>query len=167
METVSALLAIYVGNSPVTGEFPAHRPVARSFDVFFDLCLNKRFSKQWRCWWFETPWWRQCNVVLRFCIQWLHYNSLTIQTIHNGVRERLLWLSWCLITIEYPATAWCICPGYSRWLRCDLSTGCDWYRTGESPSLVSLTTVQWKIDSLRDLIERNNPSISDIKAIFF
>ena len=29
-----------------TGEFPAHWPVTRSFDVFFDLCLNKRLSKQ-------------------------------------------------------------------------------------------------------------------------
>ena len=43
------------GNSPVIGEFPAQRPVTRSFDVFFDLCLNERLSKQSRGWWFETP----------------------------------------------------------------------------------------------------------------
>ena len=46
------------------GEFPAQRPVRRSFDVFFHLRLNKRLSKQPRGWWFETPpWslWRQCN----------------------------------------------------------------------------------------------------------
>ena len=46
------------------GEFPAQRPVTRSFDVFFDLRLNKRLSKQPWGWWFETPsWslWRQCN----------------------------------------------------------------------------------------------------------
>ena len=47
METFSALLVICAGNSPVTGEVPAKRPVTRSFDVFFDLFLNKRFSKQW------------------------------------------------------------------------------------------------------------------------
>ena len=41
METFSALLAICVRNSPVTDEFPAQRPVTRSFDVFFDLRLNK------------------------------------------------------------------------------------------------------------------------------
>ena len=35
METFSALLAICAGKSPVPGEFPAHRPVTRSFDVFF------------------------------------------------------------------------------------------------------------------------------------
>ena len=53
------------GNSPVTGEFPVERPVTRSFDDFFDLCLNKRLSKQSWGWWFETlprPLWRHCNV---------------------------------------------------------------------------------------------------------
>ena len=44
METFSALLAICGGNSPVTGEFPAQRPVTRIFDAFFDLCLNKRLK---------------------------------------------------------------------------------------------------------------------------
>ena len=41
METFAALLALCGGNSPVTGEFPSQRPVTRSFDVFFDLRLNK------------------------------------------------------------------------------------------------------------------------------
>ena len=36
METFFALLAICVGNSPVTGEFPAQKPVTRSFVVFYD-----------------------------------------------------------------------------------------------------------------------------------
>ena len=40
MEPFSALLAICARNSPATGEFPAQRPVTRSFDVFFDLRLN-------------------------------------------------------------------------------------------------------------------------------
>ena len=40
MEAFSALLAICAGNSPVPGEFPAQRPVTRSFDVFFDLRPN-------------------------------------------------------------------------------------------------------------------------------
>ena len=31
------------------------RPVTWSFDVFFDLGLNKQLIKQWRRWWFETP----------------------------------------------------------------------------------------------------------------
>ena len=55
METFSALLAICAGNSPVTGKFPSQRPVTPSFDVFLDLHLNKRLSKQSWGWWFETP----------------------------------------------------------------------------------------------------------------
>ena len=55
METFSALLALCAGNSPVTGKFPSQRPVTWSFDVFFDLGLNKRLSKQSWGWWFETP----------------------------------------------------------------------------------------------------------------
>ena len=48
------------------GDFTGHwwitwqRPVTRSFNVFFDLCLNKQ---SWG-WWFETPslsLWRHCN----------------------------------------------------------------------------------------------------------
>ena len=38
-------------SSPVTGEFPAQRPGTRSFDVCFELCPNKRLSKQWWDWW--------------------------------------------------------------------------------------------------------------------
>ena len=45
METATALLAHYKGNSTVVGEFPSQRPVTRNFDAFFDLCLNKRLSK--------------------------------------------------------------------------------------------------------------------------
>ena len=66
MKTFSALLAICAGNSPVTGEFPAQRPVTRSFDVFFGLCLNEWLSKQSWGWWFETPsrpLWRHSNVT--------------------------------------------------------------------------------------------------------
>ena len=64
METFSTLLAIYAGNSPVPGEFPTQKPVTQSFDVFFDLRLNKRLSKQSWGWWFEMlscPLWRHHN----------------------------------------------------------------------------------------------------------
>ena len=52
---------------PLCGEFTGPRwiPLTKAsdaeFDVFFDLRLNKRLSKQW---WFETqsrPFWRHCN----------------------------------------------------------------------------------------------------------
>ena len=52
------------------GEFPTQRPVIRSFDVFFDLRPNKRLSKQWWGWWFETlsrSLWRHRNAISNQC----------------------------------------------------------------------------------------------------
>ena len=77
METFSALQAICAGNSPVSGEFPAQRPVTWSFHVFFDLRPNKPLSKQSRGWWFETlspPLWRHCNAPIwnGRCWNWSH-----------------------------------------------------------------------------------------------
>ena len=59
----------------VTSGFPSQRPVTRSFDIFFDLCLNKRLSKQSRRWWFETPLrslWYHCNggIYITPCHLW-------------------------------------------------------------------------------------------------
>ena len=70
METFSASLAICAGNSLISSEFPAQRPVTWSFDVFFDLGLNKRLSKQSWGWWFETPscpLWRYASVYYGVC----------------------------------------------------------------------------------------------------
>ena len=45
MEIFSTLPALCVGNTPVTGEFPAQRPVTQSFYVFctrINGCVNTR-----------------------------------------------------------------------------------------------------------------------------
>ena len=68
------------GEFPAPGEFPTQRPVTRSFDVFFDLRLNKRLSKQPWGWWFETPsisLWCHCNVNC-------HWNSMSVSKITLG-----------------------------------------------------------------------------------
>ena len=60
---------IYRVTGPLCGEFTGHRwiPLTKASDnmyVFFDLCPNKRLSKQPRCQWVETPLrslWRHCN----------------------------------------------------------------------------------------------------------
>ena len=83
METFSVLLALSAGNSPVTGEFPAQRPVMRTFGVFFDLRLNKRLSKQSWDWWFEIPprsLWRHCNAAIS-CIYMLVTINLSFRII--------------------------------------------------------------------------------------
>ena len=92
METFSALLAICAGNSPVPGEFPAQRPATRRFDVFFDLRLNKRLSKQSWGWWFDTPscrLWRHSNEMCRFQTTsrqlYIELNTVNpLQLRHNG-----------------------------------------------------------------------------------
>ena len=78
METFSSLLAICAGNSPASGEFPAQRPVTRSFDVSFDLCLNKRLRKQAWVWWFETH-----SLILRHAHTNATYYGISCNDIRN------------------------------------------------------------------------------------
>ena len=47
--------ALCEGIPPVTIGYPSQRTATQSFHVFFDLLLNKRFSKQSRRWQFEMP----------------------------------------------------------------------------------------------------------------
>ena len=64
METFSLLLVLCEGNPLVTSGFPSERPVMQSFEVCFDLCLNKQLSKQSRCRQLQTPshsLWRHYN----------------------------------------------------------------------------------------------------------
>ena len=56
-----------------TGEFPSQRPVAQSFDVFFDLRPNIRLSKQLWDWWFQMP----------SCLLWCYCNEMFMTTSCN------------------------------------------------------------------------------------
>ena len=80
LETFSTLLDLCAGNSPVTSEFPSQRPVTWSFDVFFDLCLNKWLSKQSIRWWFEMPLhplWCHSNEWHSSLLSWHNYLSMS------------------------------------------------------------------------------------------
>ena len=105
METFSALLALCAGNSPVSGEFPAQRPVTRSFDVSFDLRLDRRLSKQSWGWWFETlsrSLWRHRNVGLCSCLHALVSMALRIRRLYKAnfsvplFSHFLEWTKYCL-----------------------------------------------------------------------
>ena len=63
---------IFRVTGPLWGEYTGHPwiPLTKASDAelryFFDVRLNKRLSKQSRCWRFETTWWslwRRCNGV--------------------------------------------------------------------------------------------------------
>ena len=81
METFSAFLAICAGNSPVPGEFPAQRPVTRSFDVFF-ICARINGFETPSC-----PFWCYCNVSFKCgkIFSWLHFTrSKCVEYQQNG-----------------------------------------------------------------------------------
>ena len=66
METFFTLLTLCEGNPPITGGFPLQTPATQSFNIFFDMRLNKRFSKQSKRRRFETQLsilWRHCTLV--------------------------------------------------------------------------------------------------------
>ena len=76
----------------VRGIRRSQRPVARGFDVFFNLCLYKPLNKQSRRWWFETPsrsLWRHCNEREIECCETLltdqYYYSKTWSVHFSGI----------------------------------------------------------------------------------
>ena len=107
METFSALPVICAGNSPVTGKSPAKRPVMRSFDIFFDLCLYRQLCKQsWGCW-FETPLWRHCNALCSACDKaiYIHLFLVPVYSISQEMCTRFLLccaLLWLYIDWFFP-----------------------------------------------------------------
>ena len=86
------------------GEFPTQRPVTRSFDVLFDLRLNKRLSKQPWGWWFETPsWslWRQRNVTVS-----------SVTKISSWWLAIIAWLRHAKETLDFIGPLWGGSTGY-------------------------------------------------------
>ena len=87
-------------NWPLCRAFTGHRwihrtirPVTRSFDVLFDLHLNKRSSKQSWGLWLETP--RShydATVLFRRHIQ---LNSLERKFLNFAFHSMLVYLQWC------------------------------------------------------------------------
>ena len=106
---ISASLALCAGNSPDIGEFPAQKPMTRSFDVSFDLRMNKRLSKHSWCWWFETPsrtLWRHCNVLQLRSRHWHWGNSWLWQWSQWQVKQALgIWVKASCERMENITTA--------------------------------------------------------------
>ena len=152
METFSALLAICEGNSPVPGEFPAQRPVTRIFDFFFDLCLNKRLSKQPSGWRFETPsWslWRQCNAM------WSHH--ICLEAVWGRWSRILTMISVPLGIWQFPIlkssvfTERIIAPAGGYILNVSLMTRSLYCRLGRSLNSISLRQPSTSSMSARSL----------------
>ena len=88
IETFFRVTGLCEGNSPVTGEFPSQRPVTRSFDVFFDLRLNRRLSKPTRRRWFETL----SRSLRRHSNVWMNLYSVSLISWRKSFHlEHIVW----------------------------------------------------------------------------
>ena len=98
METFFALLALCEGTPPATSQ----RPVKRSFNVFFDLRLNKRLSKQSKRRWFKAP----ARSL------WRHYDCTGVHSLRSTLHTRRVveyifpWLNNVLLAIQWQAIIW-------------------------------------------------------------
>ena len=87
---------------------PLTRTVTRSFDVFFDLRMNKRLNKQSIHWWFETPshpLWCHCDYTIT------SYNGYTQLDLRRRALATLRvghkWVPKChqrYISLKFPYT---------------------------------------------------------------
>ena len=155
MEIFSTLLVICMGNSPVPGEFPAQRPVARSFNAFFDLRLNKRLSKQSRGWWFETlscPLWRQRNVSAPKALRETHkrhtykFEGEMLGVYWSGRLVSLLNITtvlWCLVNIDDGDDATCVCCSVVIPTKSHHYYWCQKWPLGNDQNLCNTSTAVW------------------------
>ena len=86
------MLTIFRVTGPLWGAFIGHqwipltKSVTRSFDVFFDLRLNKRLSKQSRWWWFEI--WNLCSMVhvpTPLSSRYIFHQQYNAHTLHTDI----------------------------------------------------------------------------------
>ena len=151
METFSAFLALCAGNSPVTGEFPSQRPVTRNFDIFFDLGLNKRSSKQSRRPWFETPTrslWRHCNYhysieIVFYCLFLRLYHDVSLRPsaaylpVIPLFANSMKWNVGCSTPTYYLSfELWLLSFGHQEWIAVEFNQYTN----------VLYTNSQWKFD---------------------
>ena len=137
------------------GEFPVQRPVTQSFDVFFDLRLNKRLRKQSWGWWFETlsrPLWRHCNEYTYNITE--HQNRLYIslwnmlyalpainarKSIHDEIHDSVIQR----ISIStYANSFYCVAVFVGS-----VSSWVDWY--SEMPSVICTIPIDSSAFTLR------------------
>ena len=102
---------------------PLTKPMTRRFDVFFDLCLNKRVNKQSRRWWFETqsrPLWRHCNanpiliwwgihMLLILMCRSINYIVHALVHSESSLANTLLPLDYFILKIQYVIATKAIC----------------------------------------------------------
>ena len=136
METFSVLLDICVGNSPVPGEFPEKTPVTRSFDVFFDLRLNKRLSKQPWGWWLKRHR-AHYDVIVMACF---HSSARSSHHPHSVLPADFSTTDFMLIAMPFGIWATSLIYLFIAWIQAmeNQGDGKSWYQIIVPTSVVTL-----------------------------
>ena len=116
----------------IHGEFPAQRPVTRSFNVFFDLLLNKRLSKQSWGGWLETlsrQLWCHCNDLLSYRYTVRHNIVLNIQ---QGCRKYIALVRLRSHTRHLGTLVSLLCPFLVTWFNLNPSMDIQSYALGSA-----------------------------------
>ena len=99
-EHFSAKLALCAGNSPDPVNSPRKRPVTRSFDVFFDLRLNKRLSEHSKRQWFERSS-RSYDVTVMWYIDHTYPTTRDSIAVRNKAKQSCLNIVGYIISLGY------------------------------------------------------------------
>ena len=109
METFSALLTLCAGNSPVTVEFPAQRPVTRILDVFF-LSAPQQTVVQTS----ETLVILDAIAPIMTSLLWSNMSKAArLLVMHNGILYKCRWpkpnflISWNPAKPQIENVLWC------------------------------------------------------------
>ena len=123
---------------------PLTKPVTRSFEVFFDLRLNKRLSNQSRRRWFETPlrslWGHMSAPNVVILIITLYEQSYKVK---SGIA--IIWDAWSIYTLYHGCPTMTVVRSWTKWfhlceMSCLLGSGLLLW---EMPSWHSLSNLKW------------------------
>ena len=106
-----------------TGEFPAQRPVMRSFDFSLIWAWTKRLIRQSRRWCFETPLrslWHHCNILpysMDVCLtswdrtKWPHFTDDIFKALFGTTnilfQIKIHWNIFLRVTPNWQYMLWC------------------------------------------------------------
>ena len=135
---------------------PAQRPVTRSFDVYFDLRLNKRLSKQSWGWWFETlprPLRRHSNIngCRASQVNWFYTrkSSSSLGVELESIPERY-YCSWSLLLFSFMAHQGVIVYQYEKKHHCSSVTEALWRL---KPPATRMFVRHWAMANKNKIIE--------------
>ena len=98
---------------------PRTTPVTRSFDVFFDLCLNRQLSKQSWGWWLKTlsrPLWRHFHDMTGCIVEIISLDIFNLRVLLFRRCEKNRTRADCVHNIFIPYNYHLLPYNYHLWI---------------------------------------------------